>query len=88
MASNKAKHRSVKFTPEEMAFDPSPEDLKKWKVVGRGREAISGKPPSGKSITLDKDVAEVFPDAKAVNEALRSLIQLAQNSIKKRKKTA
>jgi hypothetical protein len=34
-------------------------------------------------IVLSPDLAEVFPDSAAVNEALRSLVQLARKSIKK-----
>ncbi|HZG52812.1 MAG TPA: hypothetical protein VEZ40_11820 [Pyrinomonadaceae bacterium] len=41
------------------------------KYVGRYREGTN-------LILLDPDVAAAFPDAKAVNEALRSLIDAAQ----------
>jgi hypothetical protein len=34
-------------------------------------------------ILLDKDVSEVFPDAKSANEALRSLIRIAGRSARK-----
>ena len=34
-------------------------------------------------ILLDKDVSEVFPDAKSANEALRALIRIADRSGRK-----
>ena len=42
-------------------------------------------------VVLDPDVAEVFPDSRAVNEALRVLAQIAKRQAKskpKRSKTA
>ena len=33
-------------------------------------------------VKLDDDVSSAFPDAKAVNDALRSLIRIAQTSVK------
>jgi hypothetical protein len=35
-------------------------------------------------VVLDPDVAEVFPDAKSVNEALRALAKIAKEQAKKR----
>jgi hypothetical protein len=33
-------------------------------------------------VKLDDDVSAAFPDAKMVNDALRSLIRIAQNKVK------
>lgn len=33
-------------------------------------------------VKLDDDVSVMFPDAKAVNDALRALIRLARNKVK------
>lgn len=33
-------------------------------------------------VKLDDDVSAIFPNAKAVNDALRSLIRIAQNKVK------
>ena len=33
-------------------------------------------------VKLDDDVSAIFPDAKAVNDALRSLIQIAKNTVR------
>jgi len=33
-------------------------------------------------VRLDEDVSAFFPDAKTVNDALRSLIRIAQNKVK------
>lgn len=83
----KPKVRHVKFTPEEMAYEgPTPAELKKWKVVGRGKDALFGKPAATATVALDADVAKHFGSAKQVNDALRGLIHLAQTSIRKPKK--
>jgi hypothetical protein len=39
-------------------------------------------------VLLDPDVAEVFPDSRAVNEALRALAQLAKRQAKRKLKKA
>lgn len=39
-------------------------------------------------IVLDADVAETFPDAQSVNEALRSLAKIAKRSSPSRRNTA
>lgn len=83
MAKSKINVRHVKFTAEDMADDgPSPDELRNWKFVGRGKDAIFRKSPSETTITLDSDVAKVFADSKSVNNALRGLIELAQQSVK------
>lgn len=89
MAKSKITVRHVKFTPDEMAYDgPSPEELRTWKPVGRGKAAIFRKRENEKTVTLDPDVAEVFADSKTVNNALRGLIEIAKQSIGKRRRTA
>jgi hypothetical protein len=40
--------------------------------LGPGRKSFSG------TVRLESDVAEIFPDAEAVNEALRFLIRITQ----------
>lgn len=60
-----------------MQDDLLPEyDLEKLRVRGVGpeRKSIDGKPV----IQLEPDVAEVFPDASSVNEALRFLIRITK----------
>ena len=51
-------------------------DLSKLKVrrLGPGRTSFGG------VIRLEPDVAEVFPDAESVNEALRYLIRLNKDN--------
>ena len=51
-------------------------DLKGLRVrrLGRGRKSF------GSVIRLEPDVAEVFPDADSVNEALRFLIRIAKDN--------
>jgi len=61
----------------EMEDELRPEyDLKSLQVrkVGPGRKNF------GDMVRLEPDVIEAFPDAKAVNEALRSLIEIARRS--------
>lgn len=52
-------------------------DFSKLQVVKRGP---GRKVPNRVLVELSSDVAEVFPDASAVNEALRFLIKIAKNS--------
>jgi hypothetical protein len=51
-------------------------DLRSLRVrkLGRGRKSFGG------VIRLEPDVAEVFPDAEAVNEALRFLIRVTKEN--------
>jgi len=59
---------------EDLNDDLRPEyDLTKLKVrrVGEGRKLLN-------QIKLDVDVARVFPDSDAVNEALRTLIRITE----------
>ena len=63
----------------ELQDDLLPEyDLEKLRVRGVGleRKSIGGKPV----IQLEPDVAEVFPDAASVNEALRFLIRITKEN--------
>ncbi len=51
-------------------------DLRSLRVrkVGPGRKGF------GPSVRLEEDVANVFPDSEAVNEALRFLIRIAREN--------
>jgi hypothetical protein len=63
---------------EESTDEMRPEyDLRKLRVrkLGVGRKSFSG------TIRLEPDVAEVFPDADSVNEALRFLIRVTQEKV-------
>ncbi len=67
----------MKKVEAEMEDELRPEyDLRSLRVrrVGPGRKSF------GDLVRLEPDVAEVFPDAEAVNEALRSLIEIAKRS--------
>ncbi len=44
------------------------------------RKVGSGRKSFGDMVRLEPDVIEAFPNAKAVNEALRSLIDIAKRS--------
>jgi hypothetical protein len=59
-------------------------DMRAEYDFGRGvRGKYAGRFAEGRDvIVLDPDVAEVFPDARAVNEALRLLARLARESQK------
>ncbi len=52
-------------------------DFTKLPVVARGP---GRKPANILTVTLEPDVAEMFPDSAAVNEALRFLIRITKNS--------
>lgn len=52
-------------------------DLKNLRVrrLGAGRKSFGGS-----TVRLEPDVAEIFPSAESVNEALRFLIKVAQKN--------
>jgi hypothetical protein len=87
LAVTPVKHsvRYVKFTPEEMAYDPTPEETADWVEVGRGPVAIFAKPPKSRTIVLAGDVAKVFRNSAEVNNALRMLIEAVPVQRKNRK---
>ncbi|MDQ3252996.1 MAG: hypothetical protein M3R15_03660 [Acidobacteriota bacterium] len=67
----------MKKVETEMDDELRPEyDLRSLRVrrVGPGRKSF------GDLVRLAPDVAEVFPDAEAVNEALRFLIRITKES--------
>ena len=80
-----AKHsvRLVKFSPEEMAYDPDPRETGKWTPVGRGPKAIFAKPKG--YVVLEPDVQQVFRDSASVNHALRKLIEAVPRNGKQKK---
>ena len=64
---------------DELEDELRPEyDFRQMQVVARGP---GRKAPTQTVIHLAPDVAEVFPDDEAVNEALRLLIKLARTQI-------
>jgi hypothetical protein len=67
----------MKKVETEMSDELRPEyDLKSLRVRKLGRERKS----FGGVVRLEPDVAEVFPDAEAVNEALRFLIRVTKQN--------
>jgi hypothetical protein len=72
----KARVRKVKFSPAELAYE-MPDDLSHLKY----RRAMEGR-----TVVIHPDVAKVFPDETAVNNALRKLIEAVPAA--KRRKTA
>ena len=69
----------MKEVESEMEDELRPEyDLSQLK--GRVRGKYAERYRAGKNLVLlEPDVAAAFPDAKAVNEALRLLIKVAEN---------
>jgi hypothetical protein len=66
----------MKKVETELEDEPRPEyDLKSLRVrrLGPGRKSFGGS-----VVRLEPDVAEVFPDAESVNEALRFLIRVTK----------
>jgi hypothetical protein len=67
----------MKKVEPDMNDELRPEyDLRSLRVrrLGRGRKSFGG------VVRLEPDVAEVFPDADAVNEALRFLIRVTKEN--------
>ncbi len=77
----KLQNRSVKHMKKadlELEDDLRPEyDLKSLRVrkLGSGRKGFGGS-----TVRLEPDVAAIFPNADAVNEALRFLIRVTQQN--------
>ena len=67
----KANNGSDELRPEYRREDFGP--MERGKYAARVRE-------SSNVVVLDPDVAEAFPNAQAVNSALRGLIELAKAS--------
>lgn len=69
--------KHMKKVETDMNDELRPEyDLRSLRVrkLGRGRKSFAG------VVRLEPDVAEVFPDADAVNEALRFLIKITKDN--------
>nr|WP_323262082.1 hypothetical protein [Pseudanabaena galeata] len=70
--------KHIKKADLELEDDLRPEyDLKSLRVrkLGSGRKSFGGS-----TVRLEPDVAAIFPNANAVNEALRFLIRVAQQN--------
>ncbi len=68
-----------KKSEEELEDDLRPEyDFSQMQIVARGP---GRQVPAQNVVRLAPDVAEVFPDDEAVNEALRLLIKLARAQV-------
>ena len=52
-------------------------DFSKLKVVARGAGRVPG---GGVAVQLEADVAKRFPNSKAVNDALRMIIEVADRT--------
>ena len=66
--------------------DTEPDDLRPeyrredFGTMTRGKYAAKMK-DSSNVVVLDSDVVEAFPNAQAVNQALRGMLQLARSSV-------
>ena len=70
--------KHIKKADLELEDDLRPEyDLKSLRVrkLGSGRKSFGGS-----TVRLEPDVAAIFPNANAVNEALRFLIRVTQQN--------
>jgi hypothetical protein len=90
-ASHNLKKHGVSFEeaesgkPMKKISDPEPEDdlrpeydFHSLRVVARGP---GRKEPEERTVLLAPDVAEVFPDSNAVNEALRFLMRITRKGV-------
>lgn len=73
----KSKHKNVKFTAEERAYDlPAELDITHLRRVGSGKKTVERLVERSKrTVGLDPDVASVFKDSEAVNAVLRAIIK-------------
>lgn len=94
--------RKVKFSAEEMAYDPPAQETDRWIPVNRGSGNFFAKPTkeeimahqkklaAATNAKLEPEVREAFPDDKVLNDLLKQFIRLARNAPpgSKRKKSA
>jgi hypothetical protein len=66
-----------KLNPEEDDLRPE-YDFHSLRLIARGP---GRKKPSEVTVSLAPDVAEVFPDAESVNEALRFLMRITEKEM-------
>ncbi|MEZ4770618.1 MAG: hypothetical protein R2844_19625 [Caldilineales bacterium] len=69
--------KKVDTEPDELRPEYRRED---FGIMTRGKYAAKMK-DSSNVVVLDPDVVEAFPNAQAVNQALRSLLELARSSV-------
>ena len=83
------KHKPVKFSAEEMAYDLPPEiDFSELKRI-RAQPKSAGKQLHGDALShWIRTWQRSLHDPKTINDALRSLIELARTSTKKTRKSA
>jgi hypothetical protein len=88
MQAKKIDVRFVKFSPEEMAYDAPPDtsDPKRFVTIGRGpvawKEFVNFR---NGFVRIDPKIRSAFPTEKAVNLALRKLIETHTAPPRKRK---
>lgn len=68
------KHNDTDELRDEYTLDDFPSGLERGKYAARMTEGSN-------LIRLDPDVARAFPDSASVNEALRSLLAIAERTI-------
>ncbi len=69
--------KKVDTEPDELRSEYRRED---FGLMVRGKYAARAK-ESSNIVVLDPDIADAFPNAQAVNQALRSLLELAKASV-------
>lgn len=92
----------VKSSPEEMAYDPSPEETADWMPVGRGPGAVFSKPSKELAalwtkklatarqgyVRLDPDLRAKFKGDAEVNKALRDWLDSLSSTKRNRRRSA
>ena len=69
--------KKVDTEPDELRSEYRRED---FGLMVRGKYAARAK-ESSNIVVLDPDIADAFPNAQAVNQALRGLLELAKSSV-------
>lgn len=83
-SSKQSKHNVMNKEPETEIGETEAEILPEYNFSNgtRGKYAARHK-VSSNIVVLDEDVAQAFPIAEAVNQALRMLVQIAQQNVHK-----
>lgn len=90
-AATPVKHnlRFVKFTPEEMEIDAADADASKRPIIARGKAEWQKFLTYKRGyVRLEPELRKAFPDDKAVNEALRKVVELQAIGTTQRRRSA
>ena len=86
-----AKHsvKHVKYSPEEMAYDPGPEETERWPLVARGLDEWRRFFAFRRGfVRLEPELATFYGSAETVNRVLKKIMEADAAIRNRRRETA